>query len=78
MFVVYSCRNVNRSGFLSSPLSRYYSATILQMAGVRDIKRAIWLSSATSATNFVFTMFGVWLVERVGRRKLTLGSLLGL
>ncbi|KAF3855231.1 hypothetical protein F7725_023286 [Dissostichus mawsoni] len=55
----------------------YYSATILQMAGVRDIKRAIWLSSATSATNFVFTMFGVWLVERVGRRKLTLGSLLG-
>ncbi|XP_041852292.1 proton myo-inositol cotransporter-like isoform X2 [Melanotaenia boesemani] len=55
----------------------YYSATILQMAGVRDDKEAIWLAAATSATNFVFTLFGVWLVERVGRRKLTLGSLLG-
>ncbi|XP_028304642.1 proton myo-inositol cotransporter-like isoform X1 [Gouania willdenowi] len=55
----------------------YYSATILQMAGVRDDKQAIWLAAATSATNFVFTFVGVWLVERVGRRKLTLGSLLG-
>ncbi|XP_068458473.1 proton myo-inositol cotransporter-like [Clinocottus analis] len=55
----------------------YYSATILQMAGVRDVKQAIWLAAATSATNFVFTLVGVWLVERVGRRKLTLGSLLG-
>ncbi|XP_039990048.1 proton myo-inositol cotransporter-like isoform X8 [Xiphias gladius] len=55
----------------------YYSATILQMAGVRDDKQAIWLAAATSATNFVFTLVGVWLVERVGRRKLTLWSLLG-
>uniref|UniRef100_A0A8C2ZD52 Proton myo-inositol cotransporter n=1 Tax=Cyclopterus lumpus TaxID=8103 RepID=A0A8C2ZD52_CYCLU len=55
----------------------YYSATILQMAGVRDVKQAIWLTAATSATNFVFTLVGVWLVERVGRRKLTLGSLMG-
>ncbi|KAM8750340.1 proton myo-inositol cotransporter-like isoform 2-T2 [Acanthopagrus schlegelii] len=55
----------------------YYSATILQMAGVRDDKLAIWLAAATSATNFVFTFVGVWLVERVGRRKLTLGSLIG-
>jgi len=47
------------------------------MAGVRDVKRAIWLTTATSATNFVFTLVGVWLVERVGRRKLTLGSLVG-
>ncbi|XP_061576880.1 proton myo-inositol cotransporter-like [Cololabis saira] len=55
----------------------YYSATILQMAGVRDDKEAIWLAAATSATNFLFTLVGFWLVERVGRRKLTLGSLLG-
>ncbi|XP_034735387.1 proton myo-inositol cotransporter-like isoform X3 [Etheostoma cragini] len=55
----------------------YYSATILQMAGIRDVKQAIWLAAATSATNFVFTLVGVWLVERVGRRQLTLGSLLG-
>ncbi|XP_024911734.1 proton myo-inositol cotransporter-like isoform X2 [Cynoglossus semilaevis] len=55
----------------------YYSATILQMAGVRDDKQAIWLTTVTSATNFVFSLVGVWLVDKVGRRKLTLGSLLG-
>lgn len=55
----------------------YYSATILQMSGVRDVNQAIWLSAVTSATNFLFTLLGVWLVERVGRRRLTLGSLLG-
>lgn len=61
----------------SSCTCRYYSATILQMAGIRDDKQAIWLTAATSGTNFVFTLVGVWLVERVGRRKLTLGSLFG-
>ncbi|CAL8360140.1 unnamed protein product [Lota lota] len=55
----------------------YYSATILQMAGVRDVKQAIWLASATAATNFLFTLVGVWLVERVGRRRLSLWSMLG-
>uniref|UniRef100_A0A4W6G0Z0 Proton myo-inositol cotransporter n=1 Tax=Lates calcarifer TaxID=8187 RepID=A0A4W6G0Z0_LATCA len=43
----------------------YYSATILQMAGVRDDKQAIWLAAATSATNFVFTLVGVWLVGEI-------------
>lgn len=60
-----------------SSLSRYYSATILQMAGIRDDRQAIWLTAATSGCNFVFTLLGVWLVDRLGRRKLTLGSLFG-
>uniref|UniRef100_A0A8P4KT44 Solute carrier family 2 member 13 n=1 Tax=Dicentrarchus labrax TaxID=13489 RepID=A0A8P4KT44_DICLA len=55
----------------------YYSATILQMSGVRDDRLAIWLAGLTTFTNFLFTLLGVWLVERVGRRKLTLGSLIG-
>ncbi|KAM4615075.1 proton myo-inositol cotransporter [Polymixia lowei] len=55
----------------------YYSATILQMSGVRDDRLAIWLAWLTALTNFLFTLLGVWLVERVGRRKLTLGSILG-
>ncbi|XP_066523235.1 solute carrier family 2 member 13b isoform X4 [Hoplias malabaricus] len=55
----------------------YYSATILQMAGVRDEKMAIWLAAATAFTNFLFTLVGVWLVERLGRRKLTLCSITG-
>ena len=56
---------------------RYYSATILQMSGVRDERLAIWLAGLTTLTNFLFTLVGVWLVERVGRRKLTLGSIMG-
>lgn len=56
---------------------RYYSATILQMSGVRDDKLAIWLVTVTAFTNFLFTLLGVWLVERVGRRRLTLGSIFG-
>ncbi|KAK9525556.1 hypothetical protein VZT92_016249 [Zoarces viviparus] len=55
----------------------YYSATILQMSGVRDDRLAIWLAGLTTFTNFLFTLLGVWLVERVGRRKLTLGSIVG-
>ncbi|KAA8580014.1 hypothetical protein FQN60_005549, partial [Etheostoma spectabile] len=60
-----------------SQRSRYYSATILQMSGVRDDRLAIWLAGLTTLTNFLFTLLGVWLVERVGRRKLTLGSIIG-
>lgn len=56
---------------------RYYSATIIQMSGVQNDQMAIWLAAATAFTNFLFTLVGVWLVERVGRRKLTLGSILG-
>ncbi|XP_061679791.1 proton myo-inositol cotransporter-like isoform X2 [Syngnathoides biaculeatus] len=55
----------------------YYSATILQMSGVRDERRAIWLSAVTSGTNFLFTSLSIWFVDRVGRRKLTLASLTG-
>ncbi|KAF7246709.1 Proton myo-inositol cotransporter [Varanus komodoensis] len=57
--------------------ARYYSATILQMSGVQDDRLAIWLAAVTAFTNFIFTLIGVWLVEKVGRRKLTLGSLAG-
>ncbi|KAH0500146.1 Proton myo-inositol cotransporter [Microtus ochrogaster] len=56
---------------------KYYSATILQMSGVEDDRLAIWLASVTAFTNFIFTLVGVWLVEKVGRRKLTFGSLAG-
>ncbi|XP_069485313.1 proton myo-inositol cotransporter [Ambystoma mexicanum] len=55
----------------------YYSATILQMSGIRNDSLAIWLAAVTAFTNFIFTLLGVWLVERLGRRKLTLGSLIG-
>lgn len=47
------------------------------MSGVQDDRLAIWLAALTAFINFIFTLVGVWLVERMGRRKLTLGSLTG-
>ncbi|XP_065313731.1 proton myo-inositol cotransporter-like isoform X2 [Gordionus sp. m RMFG-2023] len=55
----------------------YYSATIIEMSGVRDKSKAIWLSAATAFVNFVCTFLGLYLVEKIGRRTLTLFSLAG-
>ncbi|KAG7385589.1 hypothetical protein PHYPSEUDO_001241 [Phytophthora pseudosyringae] len=55
----------------------YYGATIIQMAGFTDQTTAVWLSALVSFSNFIFTFVGIYLVERAGRRLLTLGSLAG-
>lgn len=55
----------------------YYSATIIQMAGFYDTAKAIWLSALVASVNFVCTFIGIWLVDRMGRRRLTLISLFG-
>jgi len=58
-------------------VERYYSASIIQMSGVRDTQIVIWLAAVTALVNFLFTVVGVWLVERVGRRLLALISIAG-
>ncbi|XP_078678196.1 proton myo-inositol cotransporter-like isoform X2 [Branchiostoma floridae x Branchiostoma belcheri] len=55
----------------------YYSASIIKMAGVQDDSMAIWLAAVTAFVNFIFTAVGVYLVEKVGRRILALGSMAG-
>nr|CAD7403298.1 unnamed protein product [Timema cristinae] len=55
----------------------YYSASIIQMAGIRDYSVAIWLSAATAGVNFLCTFIGLLLVDQLGRRSLTLWSLGG-
>ncbi|KAK3932270.1 Proton myo-inositol cotransporter, partial [Frankliniella fusca] len=55
----------------------YYSASIIQMAGVGDSSSAIWLSVVVALANFLFATAGVFLIERFGRRPLLLVSLLG-
>ncbi|XP_050411789.1 proton myo-inositol cotransporter isoform X1 [Patella vulgata] len=55
----------------------YYSASIIKMAGISNEHEAIWLSAVTSSINFIFTLVGVWAVDRFGRRPLILTSLLG-
>ena len=57
---------------------RYYSATIIRMSGVQDNSTVIWLAAVVAFCNFLFSLVGLYLVEKVGRRILTLGSLLGL
>lgn len=59
----------------SSPF-RYYSASIIQMAGFPD-RSAIWLATVPGTSNFVFTILGLLLVDRLGRRKLLIGSVTG-
>ncbi|KAL5259603.1 hypothetical protein ACHWQZ_G009898 [Mnemiopsis leidyi] len=53
----------------------YYSATILVMSGASSNK-AIWLSTAVSTANVTFTFIGVYGVERFGRKKLLMGSMI--
>ena len=55
----------------------YYSAKIISMAGFSDRSQAIWMSAGVASANFLCTFIGLFLVERIGRRKLLLVSLLG-
>lgn len=55
----------------------YYSATIFRLSGIKDKSLDIWLSAVTASMNFLFTFIGLYLVEKIGRRTLTLASLLG-
>jgi len=55
----------------------YYSATILKMAGFESDTLAIVFSSCVAFANMVFTVVGMNFVDRMGRRKLLLSTLLG-
>ncbi|XP_033126179.1 proton myo-inositol cotransporter-like isoform X2 [Anneissia japonica] len=55
----------------------YYSATIIHMAGIQATSLVIWLAAAVASVNFIFTVFGLLLVDRLGRRKLSIISMAG-
>ena len=55
----------------------HYSVTIIQMSGVQDKTIAVWLAVGTAFINFICTFIGLYLVEKIGRRLLTLSSLAG-
>ena len=59
-------------------MCRYYSPTILKMAGVDNDHLAIGLGGVIAFGNFIFTLIGVYCIEKVGRRKLALASLIGI
>ena len=55
----------------------YYTATMVQMSGVYDKKKAVWYSAAINTLYVASTCGGVYLVEKIGRRKLLLLSITG-
>ena len=57
---------------------RYYAPTILKMTGIVDNHKAIGFGAIIAFSNFVFTLIGMYCVEKSGRRKLILSSLGGI
>uniref|UniRef100_A0A0D6R6V5 Major facilitator superfamily (MFS) profile domain-containing protein n=1 Tax=Araucaria cunninghamii TaxID=56994 RepID=A0A0D6R6V5_ARACU len=56
----------------------YYSPTIIQLAGFASNSLALTLSLITSGLNAVGTIVSISLIDRYGRRKLLIFSLVGL
>ena len=55
----------------------YYAATIITMSGIHEKSLAVWLAAITAGVNFMTGFIGIYLVDRIGRRLLTLVSLAG-
>lgn len=55
----------------------YYSSTILKMAGFPDNQTAIFFSVFVALTNMAFTIVGMYLIDRAGRRPLLIYTLPG-
>ncbi|XP_020584667.1 inositol transporter 1 isoform X2 [Phalaenopsis equestris] len=55
----------------------YYSPTIVQMAGFSSNQLALLLSLIIAAMNAAGTIIGIHLIDRCGRRRLALTSLVG-
>lgn len=56
------------------PFIRYYSATILKLAGFTHTSQAIWFSAVVALCNFLGSLVGLYCVDRLGRRPLALAS----
>ena len=55
----------------------YYSATVVQMAGIGSASSAIWITAGINALYLLACGLGILGVERLGRRRLLLASLAG-
>jgi SP family myo-inositol transporter-like MFS transporter 13 len=54
----------------------YYAATILQMAGFRSNQDSTSVAIIVAVTNMVFTMVAVLVIDRVGRRRMLVVTIL--
>jgi MFS transporter, SP family, solute carrier family 2 (myo-inositol transporter), member 13 len=56
----------------------YYAATILHMAGFRTNSSSTYFSIVVSATNFVFTFIALTIIDKVGRRRILIYSMVAM
>ncbi|KAG2214132.1 hypothetical protein INT46_001866 [Mucor plumbeus] len=54
----------------------YYAATILQMAGFRDSQGSTSVAIIVAATNMIFTAVAISVIDKFGRRKMLLITML--
>ncbi|KAL8460976.1 hypothetical protein ACS0TY_032460 [Phlomoides rotata] len=55
----------------------YYSPTILQLAGIASNQTALLLSLVTAGLNVLGTIINIYFIDRTGRKKLLVVSLIG-
>lgn len=55
----------------------YYSPSIIELAGYASHETALLLSAGVAAMNAVGTIAGIFLIDRFGRRRLAILSLIG-
>lgn len=56
----------------------YYSPKIFLMSGFADAQAAVWASVSVGVVNVVFTILSLFLIDKLGRRKLYFIGLTGL
>lgn len=54
----------------------YYAATILRMAGFRSNQDSTTVAIIVSVTNMLFTLVAVLSIDRIGRRKILIITML--
>ncbi|KAI7900852.1 general substrate transporter [Cokeromyces recurvatus] len=54
----------------------YYAATILQMAGFKDHQNSTIVALIVSVTNMIFTIIAVFIIDKVGRRRILIITML--
>jgi len=55
----------------------YFCASIIEMSGVYDKQELVWIASIPPAFSAISSLASLYLIERLGRRPLTLSSCFG-
>jgi sugar porter (SP) family MFS transporter len=56
----------------------YYAPRIFQLAGYQTAETALFATVLVGAVNVIMTIISLWLIDRLGRRPLLIGGLVGM